>query len=130
MDLWQKKEGRINGGRNLLFLGVGAILIATITTAISLSIYRSTGDIYLDRSRPGYISEGEKHNTEDDSEDSFSGEGAVTREVIDEYLKEFDKVKTRIEAAANDFSPEPLSDNSLSISANDDLAEPSVGGAS
>ena len=40
------------GSRNLLILGLGSILIAGGTTSVSLAIYRNTGDIYLDRSRP------------------------------------------------------------------------------
>ncbi|MBR1939350.1 hypothetical protein IJ847_01290, partial [Candidatus Saccharibacteria bacterium] len=60
-------ERPIHGGRNLILLFVIASTIALSTTAISLSIYRATGDIYLDRSRPGYIAEDEKHNEEDDN---------------------------------------------------------------
>ena len=44
-----------SGARNLLILGCGAIAITAITTSLSLFIYRQTGDIYLDRSRPGYV---------------------------------------------------------------------------
>ena len=50
-----KDKKPIRGGRNLVLLGVGAITIALITTSISLYFY-SKGDIYIDRSRPGYIS--------------------------------------------------------------------------
>ena len=39
------------GGRHLAILGAGAILIAGVTTGISLMVYRNSGDIYLDRSR-------------------------------------------------------------------------------
>ena len=35
----------IHGGRNLMILGVTAIVISVITTAISLIVYRVTGDI-------------------------------------------------------------------------------------
>ena len=40
------------GGRNLLLLCMVGIVMALVSTSISLIIYRSTGDIYLDRSRP------------------------------------------------------------------------------
>lgn len=125
----EEERGRVNGGRNLAILGISAIIIAILTTSISLSIYRATGDIYLDRSRPGYITKGEKHNTEDDGGESFASEGKISDKVIDEYLKEFDEVKKRVDAASDDFSPEPLSDDSLSISVSDEVAEPEVGGA-
>lgn len=106
----------IRGRRNLIILGAGSILIAAITTITSLQIYRATGDIYLDRSRPGYIFEDEKHNEEDDQKESFSNEGEINVEVIDEYLNELDTVIERIDDSADDFSPEPLSDDSLNIS--------------
>ncbi len=104
-----------HGGRNLVILGISASVIALISTAASLYIYRSTGDIYLDRSRPGYISEGERHSEEDDQKENFSNEGEINDKAIDEYLKELDKVSGRIEDAADDFSPEALSDESLGI---------------
>ena len=106
----------IRGRRNLIILGTSSILIAAFTTIISLQIYRATGDIYLDRSRPGYIFDDEKHNEEDDQKETFSNEGEINVEAMDEYLKELDKVIERINESADDFSPEPLSDDSLNIS--------------
>jgi len=106
----------IRGRRNLMILGASSALIAVITTIASLQIYRATGDIYLDRSRPGYIFEDEKHSEEDDQKENFSNEGEVNTEAIDEYLRELDKVIKRIDDSADDFSPEPLSDDSLNIS--------------
>lgn len=110
------EEKPVKGGRNLILLGLSATVIAFISTAVSLQIYRSTGDIYLDRSRPGYISEGEKHNEEDDQKQNFSNEGEISKPVIDEYLKEFDKIVDRVEKASDSFSSEALSDDSLDIS--------------
>ena len=105
----------IHGGRNLIILGFSVTVIAIISTAISLHIYRETGDVYLDRSRPGYIFEDEKHDTDDDKKELFSADGEVNASVLDQYLKEFDTVMDRIEDASNDFSPEPISNESLSI---------------
>ena len=115
-----KEEKTIHGGRNLMILGFATAVIAIISTAVSLQIYRATGDIYLDRSRPGYISEGEKHSDEDDQKENFSNEGEVNQKAIDEYLKELDKVMGRISEASDDFSPEALTDDSLSISVEND----------
>lgn len=115
-----KEEKPIHGGRNLMILGFATAVIAIISTAVSLQIYRATGDIYLDRSRPGYISEGEKHSDEDDQKENFSNEGEVNQKAIDEYLKELDKVMGRISEASDDFSPEALTDDSLSISVEND----------
>lgn len=109
----------IRGGRNLTILGFGAVLIALITTSISLYFY-SKGDIYIDRSRPGYISEDEKHNDADDKKEDYSNEGAITEKSIDEYLNDLDSVSERIEASQNDFGPDPLSDINLMITSNDE----------
>lgn len=114
------REKPIRGGRNLILLGLCASVIALISTAVSLQIYRVTGDIYLDRSRPGYISEGEKHSAEDDQKENFSNEGEVTGKTVDEYLKELDKITTRLDAAAESFSAEALTDESLNISEEDE----------
>jgi hypothetical protein len=106
----------IRGRRNLIILAAGSGFIALATTVASLQIYRATGDIYLDRSRPGYIFDDEKHSEEDDQKESFSNEGEITVEALDEYLKELDTVIKRVDDSANDYSPEPLSDDSLGIS--------------
>lgn len=50
------------GGRNLLLLCLAGIVMAFVSTGISLAIYKGTGDIYLDRSRPGFISDDETHD--------------------------------------------------------------------
>ena len=50
----------VNGNRNLTLLGIGALILTVFTTSVSLWIYRSSGDIYLDRSRPGYLSDEEE----------------------------------------------------------------------
>jgi hypothetical protein len=119
-----KEDKPIHGGRNLMILGFSAAVIALLSTAASLQIYRSTGDIYLDRSRPGYISEGEKHSEEDDQKEKFSNEGEINDKVIDEYLKELEKVSERINEASDDFSSEALTDESLGISVeNDEFVE-------
>ena len=48
------------GGKNLVLLGASAVLIATVTTCISLAIYHNSGDIYIDRSRPGFLPDKEE----------------------------------------------------------------------
>ena len=111
----QKSDNTIHGGRNLMILGFAAFVIAAATTVASLQIYHVTGDIYLDRSRPGYIFDDEKHNEEDDQKETFSNEGEVNAGTIEEYTKELDKIIKRIDDSADDFAPEPLSDDSLGI---------------
>ena len=103
------------GGRNLILLGIGAVLIASLTTFIALKIYHDSGDIYLDRSRPGFLPEKEEAEADKDPADySFKDSGALTSEVLDEYLENLKQEINRL----NDFSAEPfdaapLSDETL-----------------
>ena len=49
------KEKWDKGQCNLVILGIGATIVTGITLTASLLVYRNSGDIYLDRSRPGYL---------------------------------------------------------------------------
>ena len=106
----QKPPKLSSGGRNLVLLGIGAILITFLTTFISLKIYHDSGDIYLDRSRPGFLPE--KDEAEDDKEpDDYKlpESGKITEEILDEYL---DNLKQEINRL-NDFSDEPFGSTPL-----------------
>ena len=110
----------IHGGRNLMILGLVATVIAIITTAVSLFVYRATGDIYLDRSRPGYISEDEKDDKQYEAKENISTEGEVNKDTVDEYLNQLDSVRGRIDSLANSFDPDPLNDDALTIYPHDE----------
>ena len=69
---------------------------------------------------PGYISEDEKHNTDDDVQEKYSNEGDITEKTLTEYIEELDRVSERINASKNDFGPDPLSDDNLMITSNDE----------
>ena len=97
--------------KNLLLLGLGATLITIIMTSISLKIYHDSGDIYLDRSRPGFLPETEEAEEEkDDIDYVFPDSGAIDAEVLEEYL---DNIKTELDRL-NDFSSDPFSEELLS----------------
>lgn len=113
----------IHGGRNLMILGLVSAIIAIVTTAISLVVYRVTGDIYLDRSRPGYISENEADDDKYDAKENISTEGEVTKSTINEYINQLDSVRGRIESLENAFDEDPLNDDALSIYPRDDITE-------
>ncbi len=101
------------GGRNLILLGIIATSIAFLTTFISLKIYHDSGDIYLDRSRPGFLPEKEEVEKDEDSEDYvFSSSGLLTPEVLEEYLDNLEQEINRL----NDFSSEPFNNLPLSDS--------------
>ena len=108
---------KVNGGRNLIILGVFAIFVALVTTSFSLWIYRQN-DIYLDRSRPGFISEGEK--SEEESIEKFSEDGDITVDVLDKYLEELDYVKEKITDLSDAFEPGPLDDKNFLFDENEE----------
>ena len=104
------------GGRNLTILGVLAILIATITTSVSLAIYHNSGDIYLDRSRPGYLPDEEEINDDDnDIEYSLDKTGKIDMGVVEEYLENLDLEVKTVDSYGSPFSAEALSNERLGI---------------
>lgn len=105
------------GGRNLVILGVSSIVITILSTTVSLAIYRLSGDIYLDRSRPGYLPDEEevKEEPTEPLNFSFSDSGPIDRESLEEYLTELQKALDRLDSFADPFAPAPLSDGSLGI---------------
>ncbi len=113
----KKVKKTTEGGRNLVLLGVASILIATVTTGISLVIYHNSGDIYLDRSRPGYLPDEEEIGGEEEEEleYDFSKNGNVTVDGIDEYLKELNTEVEAIDSYKKPFESNVLSDKNLGI---------------
>lgn len=105
------------GGRHLAILGAGAILIAGVTTGISLMVYRNSGDIYLDRSRPGYLPD-ENEAKEDPVTNTnfvYPDSGPLDKSELERYLEELKAIKTRLDALSDPYSSGPLSDESLGI---------------
>ena len=84
------------GGRNLALLGLGSILIATITTSIGIYVYHSSGDIYLDRSRPGYLPDPDEVEEEQEINPTYSypDNGPIEKSEFKTYLEELKKSMT------------------------------------
>ena len=113
-----EEKPETHGGKNLIVLGIGAILISTATSLTALYIYHSSGDIYLDCSMPdsdcpSAHSDSEENKVEQNYK--FSDSGEVTPEILEEYLKEFNSSSEKLRKLNNPFSSEPLSDESLGI---------------
>lgn len=107
----------MNKNRNLLFLGLISIGIALATTAISLSLYHNSGDIYLDRSRPGFLPD-EDETKEQESQPknfTFSNSGDITPEILQEYLDNYQAQLDNLDKLERPFGATPLSDASLGI---------------
>jgi len=105
-------EENKKGGKKLILLCVISIFITLCLTTVSLAIYHYSGDIYLDRSRPGYLPDTEEVKTEEDDEEgdyNFEKTGPIDKEVLEEYLK-----KLQIEVDALNLYKEPFSADALS----------------
>ena len=66
-----KRKLFTNGGRNLVIMGVASIVVSLATTGVSLAIYHNTGDIYLDRSRPGYLPDEQEIEEENEKQEEY-----------------------------------------------------------
>lgn len=112
-----EKKKMTHGGRNLVILGIASTLIALITTGVSLVVYHNSGDIYLDRSRPGYLPDEEEIEEEGEKEEEYIFEktGKLTAAIIEEYLEKMQVEVRAIDAYEKPFDENVLSDERLGI---------------
>ncbi len=112
-----KKER--SGARNLVILGVISVVVATLTTGVSLAIYHNSGDIYLDRSRPGYLPDeqevADKEEQEKELEYEFEKSGKMNMEVLEEYLENLEKEIQAVDDYEKPFGQGVISDDQLGI---------------
>ena len=116
----QEKPARLSrGGKNLLILGVLSIVIASLTIGVSLAIYHNSGDIYLDRSRPGFLPDKEEIDQNDDGEKEtvydFSKQEKITVDTLTEYLEHINKEIEAVDAYEKPFDMEIMSDEHFGI---------------
>lgn len=111
-------EKKQRGARNLVILGVLASVIAILTTSISLIIYHNSGDIYLDRSRPGFLPDEEEieEGAPEEEEYLFDKTGKLEIKDIEEYLEKLDIEVRAIDSYEKPFAADVLSDKNLGIS--------------
>ncbi len=120
-----KKSRFTPGGRNLVLLGVISILVAVSTTGVSLAIYHNSGDIYLDRSRPGFLPDKEEigDGTVKEDEYEFSRTGKLTIKELEEYLEHLDVEIKAIDAYTKPFDVNLMSDEFLGITEKTDVED-------
>ena len=94
-----------------LFSVVG---ITIIMTAISLSLYVSSGTSQLDLSRPGF--EKIREEVKQAPNDNFSSTGPVDTQSVDEFDTLYKKQRAYINALGN-FQDSSLDDSSLQLEA-------------
>ena len=117
-EVAERSKKKLNkGGRNLVILGIVSVVIAVITSGVSLVIYHNSGDIYLDRSRPGFLPDEEEieEETEDEEEYSFSKTGPIDLTVLEEYLDKLQVEVEAVDAYEKPFEEKILSDESFGI---------------
>lgn len=98
------------------------IAIGLTMTAISLSLYASSGTLQLDLSRPGYES-ARKEIINPDDISKFSQTGPVDAKALEQYQKLFDSQRKEMNTISK-FKDNGLSDPSLGLSAPEAPAEP------
>ena len=106
-----------SGGYNLMRLGLLATIITLFTTSVSLIIYHNSGDIYLDRSRPGFLPEKHevKHDDEPEKSYSFSESGNLDIKSLEEFRENFKRALEDIKNLKDPFSAENLSDDFVGL---------------
>lgn len=119
-----EKKKLERGGRNLVILGIVSVLIAATTTGVALAIYHNSGDIYLDRSRPGFLPDEEEIEDETEKEEEkeydFGRDGKLTQEDMDEFIKNLKAEIKAIDEYKKPFGEEVLSDGRLGIPAQEE----------
>lgn len=111
-------EKKITGARNIVILGVASIIIALITSLVSLYVYHKSGDIYLDCSLPDADCPSARSDSEENNQSQvyvFEDTGNINEKVLDEYLKEISTLTKRLKKLESPFGGEALSDKSLGI---------------
>ena len=115
----EPREKMQKGARNLVILGVLSTLIALATTGVALAIYHNSGDIYLDRSRPGFLPDEDEieqvENEPVEEEYDFTKNTKLTDTEINEFLEKLQEEIDAINAYEKPFSEETLSDERLGI---------------
>ena len=120
MEEVKEKKKLHRGGRNLVLLGLGSIIIALVSTSISLVVYHSSGDMYIDRSRPGFLPDEEEVKEEEDEKEqdyTFPKSGTLSADSLREYLEKLDIEVKAIDGYEKPFNSGVLSDEKLGIPA-------------
>lgn len=101
--------------RDIILFISGSVIIAFLLVLVSMALYNSSGAAQLDLSRPGYQSVQNQVDSKDKFE-SFPATGAVTDNVLDQFIKLFDR-QVKPVSNTDAFSPAALEDQALSIDA-------------
>lgn len=112
-------KDRLIAGRNVLArhqfvcFVILCIVVALVMTIISLELYRRSGAMKLDMSRPGY----EKVRTEVEKstdDQPYDSTGAFTEEAVSDFDNRIDKYQQELDAMG-DYDNASITDQSLNL---------------
>lgn len=109
---WENFKGLISRHR-FPFAITGVVGIAFLMTAISLSLYVTSGTSRLDLSRPGY--ENVRKDVQEGPEETFRSDGPVNKAALDEFERLLQKRRDNLNGLG-DFEDTSLDDTSLRLS--------------
>lgn len=101
----------------LLIAMTGAIVIALIMTAISMSLYVTSGVQVLDVSRPGFEQARRAVNNSTFKSETFAQDGPIDSKVISEFDELYKNSRKELNAIDDFSNQKPLSDDSLNLAA-------------
>ena len=105
----------VKPNRNLLWLGIISTAVAVVAAGVSILIYHNSGDIYLDRSRPGFLPDEEEIEAEPKEKFSFPENGALTEDDLDEYLEHYQEALDDLDRLKSPYAADPLSNQALGL---------------
>lgn len=97
---------------SLLILSAFIFLISFLFVSTTLFIYHQSGDIYLDRSRPGFLPERKEQTT---PTPHFSERGIITKSTLEKYINDLDRIIFDLDQIDQILSTDPLSDKNLHL---------------
>lgn len=114
-EFWRKRQFA-------LFI-VCCIAFAAVMTGISLWLYRSSGAIKLDMSRPGY--ERVRKTVEKSQDDeAYPSSGKLDKKAVDDFNKRLQKYRDDLDKMET-FSSETINDEALNLNNPGEVTEPS-----
>jgi hypothetical protein len=101
-------------GRHRFPFAIGSVIcVALLMTAVSMSLYVSSGASRLDLSRPGF--EQARKGIKQTPDDKFNSDGKVDSATVDEFEKLYQKQRVYLNNLG-DFKDTSLDDPSLRLS--------------
>ena len=95
---------------------VGVIVVSLFLVYVAMSLYRSSGAVQLDLSRPGYDTAREEA-TKDNSKvfEGFSADGTIDKQALEEFERLYKQKSDEALVEMDAFSGDALSDQALAL---------------